>query len=180
MRASYQIHNGQKRFRPFIDKKGAGFVYGDRLQTLGWITEGAQMKRKHPWRPEIPLTVVGPVKPDLANPRWVPLTSEANYTYYLDMDPAPGGDVGQVILYIHDEVKAVRVNRSFHQRLLHLAVRLRLGMYVYSDSMGRLVTVKDRADEMEAKGIKTAEEEAEYRRLRGIQAQTTLHQHDSR
>jgi hypothetical protein len=118
--------------------------------------------------------VVGPIKRKLNNPLWVPLTSQANYTYYLDMDPASGGDVGQVVLYIHDEGKAVRVNHSFHERMLHLAVRLKLAMYVYSESMGYLVTVADRADEMEAKGIKTEEEAAEYRHLREIQPLTTL------
>ena len=47
-------------------------------------------------------------------------------------------------------------------------------MYVYSKTMGYLVTVKDRADEIEAMPVKSPANVAEYERLREIQVRTTL------
>jgi cell wall assembly regulator SMI1 len=168
---SYRIHDGQHPFRHFIDQKGLGFFFEDNLQTLDWIVRAGERQQKYKMVDSLThlLAVEGPIKRELNNPRWVPLTiGAANRTVYLDLDPAPGGDVGQVIVYIHDEVKAVRVARSFHERLLHLAVAMSLDLFVYHERLGYLVDVKYRADELEY-AIKTDEDAAEYRRLREIE-----------
>jgi hypothetical protein len=74
-----------------------------------------------------------------------------------------------VVLYIVDEAKVVRVNRSWRERLLHLAIRLHLGVYTYSERIGCLVTVKDRADELEADGLRSPADREEHARLRAIE-----------
>ena len=119
VRQSYRIHNGHRRFDHRTDRGGRGFVYGDDLQTLEWIPDCWKLEPIAAGLPRLRDTV-GPVRREIEGVRWIPLTSGANHMYYLDMDPAPGGDVGQIVLYIYDEVKAVRVNNSWKERLQHL------------------------------------------------------------
>lgn len=41
----------------------------------------------------------GPIKPDWWNRRWIPITYNQGNCHFLDLDPAPGGNVGQVCDY---------------------------------------------------------------------------------
>lgn len=43
---------------------------------------------------------VGPVRPDWWNPRWIPITFNQGCCYFVDLDPAPGGQMGQVVSYV--------------------------------------------------------------------------------
>ena len=54
----------------------------------------------------------GAVDPAYINPRWIPLTHDGSGNHIgLDLDPWPGGRIGQVILFGRDEdVKAVLAN----------------------------------------------------------------------
>ena len=48
--------------------------------------------------------VEGPVRPHWWNRRWLPISSNgAGDCYCIDMDPAPGGTVGQVVSFWHDD-----------------------------------------------------------------------------
>lgn len=42
----------------------------------------------------------GPVRPDWWNPRWIPIAffPQGN-CYFVDLDPAPGGQIGQIVFY---------------------------------------------------------------------------------
>lgn len=41
----------------------------------------------------------GPIKPDWWNARWIPVTFNQGNCYFVDLDPAPGGNAGQVVSY---------------------------------------------------------------------------------
>lgn len=41
----------------------------------------------------------GPVRPDWWNPRWIPITFNQGHSYFVDLDPAPGGQIGQIVSY---------------------------------------------------------------------------------
>jgi len=46
---------------------------------------------------------IGPVRADWWNPKWIPFASDgAGSLQCIDLDPSPGGKVGQVIVYLHD------------------------------------------------------------------------------
>jgi cell wall assembly regulator SMI1 len=49
VRQSYRLHNGQKAFDPLSEQKRTGFVYGDKLQTLKWITRNGHVQHAMPW-----------------------------------------------------------------------------------------------------------------------------------
>ena len=42
---------------------------------------------------------VGPVRPDWWNCRWIPISLDQHCCHFVDFDPAPGGQVGQIVSY---------------------------------------------------------------------------------
>jgi cell wall assembly regulator SMI1 len=56
----------------------------------------------------------------------------------LDLAPAPGGDVGQVILWWHDDDKRTIQAKSFREWLDRFAYELEAGFWHYSHEYGGL------------------------------------------
>jgi cell wall assembly regulator SMI1 len=90
----------------------------------------------------------GPVRPDWWNPRWVPVAGNASGdAICLDLDPPPGGAVGQVIEFLHDEKDRTVLAPSLDAWLEEFATGLEDGEYkVFDATHGRyhgLVHVRD-------------------------------------
>ena len=80
------------------------------------------------------------IRPDWWNPRWIPLTYDgAGNHHCLDLDPAPGGEAGQIIEMWHDELSRPLVSRSYREWLAGFAADLEAGLYVHSEDYGGLV-----------------------------------------
>jgi cell wall assembly regulator SMI1 len=72
------------------------------------------------------------IKPAWWNVRWIPIVSSGSgHLFCVDMDPAPGGKPGQVILFFHDEGKRLRVADSVRAWLAAIAADLEAGTYEY-------------------------------------------------
>jgi cell wall assembly regulator SMI1 len=123
------------------------FIYGDQLYPLSkmrdrWkgLAELAEESRDPVVWP------VGPVQPVRDSPRRVPVASDdGTHYYFLDFDPAPGGQVGQIVLSFHDEPRIICAAPSFRAWLEEFANQLESGRYVYSARLRGLIPV-ERAD----------------------------------
>jgi cell wall assembly regulator SMI1 len=71
------------------------------------------------------------------NVRWIPIVSSGSgHLFCVDMDPAPGGKAGQVILFFHDDGKRLRVADSVRAWLAAIAADLEAGTYEYDAESG--------------------------------------------
>ncbi len=135
---SYRIHNGQRE-GPGISER---FVYGDQLYPLakglrrwdGLKDLPSELQARGLVRP------VGPVKPIWNSPDRLPIAGDdSTHYYFLDFDPAPGGQDGQVILSFHDDRRITRVAPSFRAWLEEFANQLEAGKYAFSARRNGLV-----------------------------------------
>jgi cell wall assembly regulator SMI1 len=77
---------------------------------------------------------IGPVKADWWNIKWIPITyNGAGDLYCLDLDPAPGGEVGQIISFWHMDEKRERLASNFREWLQRYADELENGKYTVED-----------------------------------------------
>ena len=89
------------------------------------------------------------VKNDWWNAKWIPITYDGHGNHYcLDLDPAAGGQVGQIIRMWHDGPERELVSSSFESWMLDYVTALEAGNFVYSDEIGGIVT-KEEASEYE-------------------------------
>jgi len=87
------------------------------------------------------------IRTDWWAPRWLPLTYSGSGDHHcLDLDPAPGGTLGQIILMYHDMTERPLVAPSFEAWLGKFADDLEAGEYVLSEDDGGLVR-RDEVDE---------------------------------
>jgi cell wall assembly regulator SMI1 len=87
---------------------------------------------------------VGPIKKVWANPQWIPMTNGGGAAITcVDLDPAEGGVVGQVIDY-HHETGPIRVQAtSFRAFLARHADDLEAGKCRYNETSGNIARVKE-------------------------------------
>jgi cell wall assembly regulator SMI1 len=127
---SYRVHDGswgetrlilfERGFLMPLAGRGNSVVDSClRLREIGAVNSSAGLVG----RPD------GPIRPDYWNPRWVPLTcDEETDTLAIDLDPAEGGSVGQVILHTRWGETRV-VGRSWGEWLATYADALEAGDY---------------------------------------------------
>jgi cell wall assembly regulator SMI1 len=76
----------------------------------------------------------GPIQPVWWNVKWIPLMDDANGDYLcLDMDPLPGGLVGQFISFESDLGPQSVLRNSFREWLSNFADDLEAGLFGLSD-----------------------------------------------
>lgn len=89
------------------------------------------------WRAQIEdhvISVKGPVKPHLFSLRWIPITSSNGDVHrYVDLDPAPGGNVGQVIEHYPEACSHEVLAPSLGEYLERHAERLESGALIVQD-----------------------------------------------
>jgi cell wall assembly regulator SMI1 len=79
----------------------------------------------------------GPVRPDWWNPRWVPVAGNGcGDLICLDLDPPPGGAVGQVIEFLHADQDRTVLAPSLGAWLEGFAAGLEAGEYRVLDAAG--------------------------------------------
>jgi cell wall assembly regulator SMI1 len=72
----------------------------------------------------------GPIKTHWWNPKWIPITyNESGDHVCVDLDPAKGGRIGQVIDWWHERGATSVLADSFTEWLAALAQRLKTGHY---------------------------------------------------
>jgi cell wall assembly regulator SMI1 len=145
VKACYRIHDGQKC------KRGARwpppFLYGQNWERLddmlcawrsmkGLVDDGTFSR----WR-SVP---DGPIRTEWWHPAWIPLTSNSfGDAHYLDLAPAPGGDVGQIISWQNDDPGREVVANSLTDWLDDFAEELEEGLWQYSEEYGGLIDNDD-------------------------------------
>ena len=140
VKASYKIHNGQVEYdmgfinsREFLSLNrivDEWSVWNDLLQ--GGDFSGANGE------PD------AGIKDDWWNARWIPLTYDGSGNHdCLDLDPAPGGNVGQMIEMWHDDADRALLAPSFTEWLTKFADDLEAGEYVTSEDYNGLVSKND-------------------------------------
>ncbi len=104
-RALYRLADGSDLDIPSILDDGHWFFPLEEalnhFNTMKGFADAKPLDDFARWREEIEdtvITVEGPVKPHLFSIHWIPLSSSNGDVHrYIDLDPAPGGSVGQVI-----------------------------------------------------------------------------------
>jgi cell wall assembly regulator SMI1 len=81
------------------------------------------------------------VRSDWWSPGWVPLADNGGGdSFCLDLAPAKGGTVGQVIVFFHDMDERPLVAKSFRQWLSDLASAFEAGKYTMDEDEGLVAT----------------------------------------
>lgn len=138
VRESYAVHNGQA-----LDENTAGYglVAGHELLRLAYVTaawRGYKAQYDEGSFDVIPEPEPG-LKDDFWNPKWIPITTMGTTEHHcVDLDPGPGGSVGQIILWNRDGHRIV-VARSFREWMEQFAQDLEEGHY----TVARLSTTNE-------------------------------------
>jgi cell wall assembly regulator SMI1 len=140
VRESYRIHDRQSPEGPMLIDAWE-FLSLERIvdEWNVWkqLLDGGEFARSRS-KPE------AGIRPDWWDARWIPLTYSGSGDHHcLDLDPAPGGAVGQVILMWHDSPERPLVAPSFEAWLGRFADDLEAGEYVLSEEYGGLVRKDD-------------------------------------
>ena len=141
VRASFRVHDGQSGstasfgFSPgLIDGWELLSLATMRDQWQAWkdLLDGGEFDdtRSEPR---------GPILTDWWHPCWIPLTHDGSGNHHmLDLNPAPGGAVGQIIEFVHDDSTRTVVAANFATWLTQFANDLDAGEYVYDDALESL------------------------------------------
>lgn len=138
LREFYKIHNGTKEDLGLLD----GLLSLEEIQEQWEIwkdltDEGTFDEYKS--EPQMG------IRDDWWNPGWIPITHDGGGNHIcLDMNPADGGRVGQMITMWHDSSERELVADSFRQWVEEYAAALEAGEYVYSpEEYAAIVRVED-------------------------------------
>ena len=133
----YTIHNGQ------IDESES-LICGQAILSLERIVDEWQkwteLLTQGEFNEDGEISVSDPdpgVKNDWWNIKWIPVTSNGcGDNFCIDMDPAQGGNVGQIISMWHDAGWRELKGNSFEEWIIQYANDLTKGKYVYEDRLG--------------------------------------------
>ncbi|QEG26409.1 SMI1 / KNR4 family protein [Gemmata obscuriglobus] len=137
MEQSYKVHDGSWGLWMFPHGGGAlATIQAIEGEWLRWQEVAAEG-----WFAEMGSEPEGPIKPVHWNSQWLPVTDAGSGNHFcVDLDPAPGGKVGQIIWFDH-EVGPVRVVASgFAAWLEQYATALESGRYAYHPTEGVIDT----------------------------------------
>lgn len=132
-RASLKRHNGQARGEVLL---GMGALLSTREIAQQWtvwneLHEGGSFVDDFPSSPD------SGVKANWWNPRWIPITHDGGGDHdCLDMDPAEGGTVGQIIEMWHDDDPRPLRAPSFLSWLTTAASSLEDGIVAWEEGAG--------------------------------------------
>ena len=137
MERSYKVHDGSWGLWMFPYGGGTlATIQAIEGEWLRWREVAAEG-----WFEDRESEPEGPIKPVHWNRRWLPVTDAGSGNHFcVDLDPAPGGTVGQIIEFDH-EVGPVRVVASgFGEWLARYASALESGRYAYHPTDGIIDT----------------------------------------
>ncbi len=140
LRASFFIHDGQ-------DEEAPGLINGCELLSLERMVDEWSIWNELLLADEFEdceSESDGPVRNDWWNPSWIPFTYDgAGNHHCVDLDPAPGGSMGQVIVMMHDDPYRPVIAPNFADWLEAFAEDLEAGVYVYDEDDGGVVHRRD-------------------------------------
>lgn len=144
VKASYRIHNGQSDF-------SYGLIEGREFLSLARIKEEWQI-----WKDLLDSGtfqddgVDQGCNPELGimnvwwSAKWLPITYDGGGNHdCLDLNPAEGGTIGQIITMWHDDAERKIVAPGFRIWLQKYAEGLASGQLVFSEEYGGIVNVDD-------------------------------------
>jgi cell wall assembly regulator SMI1 len=158
IKQSYQVHNGQA-----LRNSACGLINGKwRLLPLEEILEHwpfhglndeiisptddiSEGNRQYLIDSEVQLPLFtmksfGPIKPVWWTRKWVPIAYDNGGAYIMiDLDPCPEGDIGQLILWFHDDEHLTLVSKSYSIWLHNFAADLQSNIYRLDEESGCLV-----------------------------------------
>ncbi len=129
LKISYRIHNGQRGDSSTL--LGEWQLYSlenmkSRWKILKKLFDAGELNAE--------ATPIGPVRAEWWNPKWIPITHNgAGDLYCLDLAPAAGGEVGQIITFWHMDEKRERLANSLQDWLQSYAEDLENGRYTVED-----------------------------------------------
>jgi cell wall assembly regulator SMI1 len=143
IRESYRLHDGSRRGsylilfeRGFLLQLAADSDSESVVEEWKSMCEIAEQLTAH-YREDFAGDVAGPIRKTFWSPRWVPLTCDwESHAVCIDLDPAPGGRAGQVIMR-RREADAWVLAPSWGEWLAMYAANLEAGEYrlrVWPDS----------------------------------------------
>ncbi len=135
-RQLYKLANGQKTAEIAFFPNGYDFISLERVsQTWSMLKEINDEEGS--WAGP---ASQGAVKDRWWHPSWIPFAYMISGDHYcMDLDPAPGGQVGQVIEFIHDDTWRAHLGRSINDYLGEFEKGLRDGTYVLHPEWGTFV-----------------------------------------
>lgn len=140
VRASFALHDGQEEEAP-------GLINGCELLSLERMIDESSIWTELLQEGEFQDAVSesdGPVRPDWWNPKWLPVTYDGTGNHHcIDLDPAEGGQPGQVIVMMHDDPYRPVIAPNFADWLEAFAEDLETGIYVYDEEDGGVVHRRD-------------------------------------
>jgi cell wall assembly regulator SMI1 len=133
----YHIHDGQHAIPTPLPsypslRSVPAFLYGEDWLSLDRMVESWRLMKRllddgsfpHPGLPR------GPVRADWWHPHWLPLTEDqSGYMKCLDLAPAAGGRVGQVLWWCHDDPSRGVAAATLAEWLAAFAEELEAGEY---------------------------------------------------
>lgn len=129
VKTSYQIHNGQLgNSSPFM---GEWQLYSltDMMSTWKMLKNLFDSGKF-----DVEGTPIGPVRAEWWNPKWIPVAdNRTGDLHCLDLDPAPGGELGQIITFWHMDEQRERLANNFQEWLQRYAEDLENGKYTVED-----------------------------------------------
>jgi cell wall assembly regulator SMI1 len=133
VRASYGIHAGQ---HPVSVRGFPGLIEGYQLLTLPEIMGEWRLWKRLLDGGDFEGLLgdpQGPIRADWWHPAWIPLTHDGSGNHHmLDLSPAPGGTLGQILEFWHDDPTRRVLAPSFAVWLDRFADDLNAGRYIYS------------------------------------------------
>jgi cell wall assembly regulator SMI1 len=130
VKASYRIHNGQSDSDYGLMVDAQEFLSLERIQAEWSVWKGLLDKGSFEGGSDPDQGI----RADWYNAKWIPLTSDGcGDNYCLDLAPAEGGNVGQIIMMVHDDVDRQFLAPSFRSWLEDYATKLESGEYVFSE-----------------------------------------------
>lgn len=145
IRSSYRIHNGQSTYdyglvngREFLSLeriKDEWQVWKELLDSGTFQAEDGQDQGSGP-------------APGICNvwwsSKWIPLTYDGGGNHdCLDLNPAEGGTVGQIITMWHDDAEREIIAPSFREWLEQYAEGLESGQFIFSEEYNGIVNADD-------------------------------------
>lgn len=138
LKALYELAEGSETDYPGQFDDGHWFMpltqATEHYQTMLQFVDEQPVDAFDFWRSQVEdhvISVKGPVKPHIFSKRWIPFsTSNGDVHRYIDMDPAPGGRVGQVIQHFVEGCSHEVMADSLADHLEEHANKLDAGRFV--------------------------------------------------
>jgi cell wall assembly regulator SMI1 len=92
------------------------------------------------------MTLLHPVKKELWNPHWIPLTDNGggHCCFCVDLDPVVGGQIGQMVYITTDDLLRIVLADSFKEWLSEFADELGAGHFKWIEEEEAVVRVSGR------------------------------------